>query len=183
MWKPISTALVLAAMLTACDVDEPDEEFEQEYAAEEELAEEPVAGEVPPETTDPTVGGARPETFERAAGTPGDTALGAPSAGDTALGVPRTPPPGGDTVAGAAGGARDVATGIVFAFDLIDANRDTRIDRPEFEAWWQQVDPFGRLDRDGDGSLTRAEVEAGLFELLDADGDGAITLREWTPRR
>ena len=41
---------------------------------------------------------------------------------------------------------------------------------------------FGMLDSDGDGQITREEVEAfraDRFAIFDADGDGAVTEEEW----
>lgn len=41
---------------------------------------------------------------------------------------------------------------------------------------------FGMLDSDGDGQITREEVEAfraDRFATFDADGDGALTEEEW----
>ncbi|MCJ2082670.1 EF-hand domain-containing protein [Methylobacterium sp. J-090] len=72
----------------------------------------------------------------------------------------------------------------------IDADRDGRISRSEWSAWWDArpgrgpYDPAGRfraLDADGDGFLTAQEVDAAFakrFARLDADHDGRVTPSE-----
>ena len=69
-----------------------------------------------------------------------------------------------------------------------DSNKDGAIDRGEFAAVRQSR--FGEMDRDGDGKVTKAEMEARaaeraaerggrLFARADADGDGAISKAEF----
>lgn len=73
--------------------------------------------------------------------------------------------------------------------DRADADRDARVDVGEFEHAVQErvlarvAFRFKRLDRDGDGKVTHAEVpqmDRARFARFDADGDGAFTVGELT---
>jgi hypothetical protein len=46
-----------------------------------------------------------------------------------------------------------------------------------------EVDAFGWWDRDRDGSLSEEELTDVWVARLDRDGDGAITRDEWPPRQ
>jgi len=78
-------------------------------------------------------------------------------------------------------------------FTALDANGNGRVERRE---WDGSVQAFRRLDRNGDNTLTRAEMTAGRqvapagaqprgerFVDFDADGDGRITTSEWPGTR
>ncbi|PLR25114.1 hypothetical protein SGCZBJ_12840 [Caulobacter zeae] len=73
----------------------------------------------------------------------------------------------------------------------LDANKDGKLSRTEFEAMRQKKADgvkagrgerlWGRLDADKDGFLSRAELEAMAakrFKRMDADGDGVLTSAE-----
>lgn len=71
-----------------------------------------------------------------------------------------------------------------------DANGDDALDRTEFAAMhWahhgrmgnRQANWFSRMDRDGDGRLTQAEMSAralARFDRTDSNGDGIVTREE-----
>jgi Ca2+-binding EF-hand superfamily protein len=64
-------------------------------------------------------------------------------------------------------------------FDYLDYNGNARIDSHE---WDGTPAAFDRLDRNNDGTLTRAELNATSgtrFNDLDSNADGRITLAEW----
>ena len=69
-------------------------------------------------------------------------------------------------------------------FSTLDRNRDGRILANE---WAYDYESFRRIDRDGDGAVTRAEFLGGdidddrddRFENLDANGDGRVERYEW----
>ena len=81
-------------------------------------------------------------------------------------------------------------------FARLDANKDAKISREEFEAYRAQnakVDAaatkagkrgermFARFDKDKDGFLSRTEADAVLawrFKRMDANNDGILTLEE-----
>lgn len=81
-------------------------------------------------------------------------------------------------------------------FARLDADKDGKISRAEFEAFRQRnakVDAattkagkrgermFSRFDKDNDGALSRAEADAVLawrFKRMDANNDGVLTLEE-----
>ena len=101
--------------------------------------------------------------------------------------------------AGAQLGAR-----IEEAIEDFDENADRALDTEEFTAWWNRHNPFddwdtsgddridGRewvvvlhvdmddVDSNGDGYVTRRELDAGLFEALDRNDNGRIEQSEWT---
>ncbi len=87
-------------------------------------------------------------------------------------------------------------------FDQLDGNRDGYIVRSELRAWHEQQRPqreaemrkrfderFSAADANGDGKLSRAEVEANMpqlarrFAWLDEDRDGLLTKEDLQPRR
>jgi Ca2+-binding EF-hand superfamily protein len=70
-------------------------------------------------------------------------------------------------------------------FSTLDRNRDGRIAARE---WNYDVESFRRVDRNGDGALTRAEFlgtntvdddRDDRFEYLDDNADGRVERREW----
>lgn len=72
-----------------------------------------------------------------------------------------------------------------------DANGDGALSLEEFEGVWMEmlrnrmVDAFQRFDDDGDGVITKAEVDektAWMMSRMDRDGDGKITREEQRPR-
>ena len=72
-------------------------------------------------------------------------------------------------------------------FDRSDANNDGALTLAEFQAAAKKPKPgrlekrFGKLDRDGNGVISRSEVESSAairFARMDADGNGALTLDE-----
>ncbi len=64
----------------------------------------------------------------------------------------------------------------------LDINNDGRISRDE---WKGNPAAFDRIDKDGDGSLTREELreaarrQAGRLDQMDANKDGQISRDEW----
>jgi Ca2+-binding EF-hand superfamily protein len=84
-----------------------------------------------------------------------------------------------------------------------DINADLAFDADEFKRWWSEANPFRNWDTDqndrlalvewdavlqldmrevdenGDGVVTRAELERGLFDALDQNDDGRIERAEW----
>jgi Ca2+-binding EF-hand superfamily protein len=70
----------------------------------------------------------------------------------------------------------------------LDINNDGKISRDE---WKGKPEAFAKIDKDGDGSLTREEFgdaarrQAGRFNEMDADNDGKISRDEWkgAPKR
>lgn len=70
-------------------------------------------------------------------------------------------------------------------FDRLDRDGNGRIDAEEFKAGGKFV--FGKMDVDGDGIITMAELEdheraeriAKRFERMDADADGKVTTGEF----
>ena len=70
------------------------------------------------------------------------------------------------------------------SFATIDHNRDNRISEAE---WHHGYEVFRRVDRNGDGFLSRQEFLASdmdddredSFDNLDANGDGRVTRDEW----
>lgn len=74
----------------------------------------------------------------------------------------------------------DMKTRMGAMFDRVDANHDGAIDASELAA-----SPGGRMlqraDGDGNGRITKAELEAGaevMFKSMDKNGDGVITADE-----
>jgi len=74
-------------------------------------------------------------------------------------------------------------------FSRVDANHDAKVTRQE----WQTVNPkldeakFRKADRNGDGSITRAEADAAferegslkkVFRKIDADSNGSLSRAE-----
>ncbi|MDO9607299.1 MAG: EF-hand domain-containing protein [Brevundimonas sp.] len=74
----------------------------------------------------------------------------------------------------------DMKARMVEMFDRVDANHDGAINASELAA-----SPAGRMlsraDMDGNGLITKAEMEAGadaMFKVMDKNGDGVITADE-----
>lgn len=72
-----------------------------------------------------------------------------------------------------------------------DANGDGALSLQEFEVVWMEmmrnrmVDAFQRFDDDGDGVITKAEVDektSWMLSRMDRNGDGKITREEQRPR-
>ena len=72
-----------------------------------------------------------------------------------------------------------------------DANGDGALSLEEFQGVWMEmlrnrmVDAFQRFDDDGDGVITKAEVDektSWMMSRMDRDGDGKITREEQRPR-
>ncbi|HEX9620105.1 MAG TPA: hypothetical protein VF989_08225 [Polyangiaceae bacterium] len=83
--------------------------------------------------------------------------------------------------------ALDRDASFMLLLESADTNGDARVSGAEFEALVQhhvrlQIrERFLRLDRNGDGSVTRAEVskmDAARFARFDRNGDGGFTLSE-----
>jgi Ca2+-binding EF-hand superfamily protein len=76
--------------------------------------------------------------------------------------------------------ARDYSMSPNDRFAYLDVNNNGSIDRNE---WDGSLDTFYRLDRNGDGRLTRAELggvrASSPFAAMDTDRDGRISLGEW----
>lgn len=81
--------------------------------------------------------------------------------------------------------ARQAARAALFA--EADANSDNALSLDEFEIVWvtrsdrRMVRMFQRLDRDGDLSVTKAEVErptARILSMMDRNGDGALSMED-----
>jgi Ca2+-binding EF-hand superfamily protein len=73
-----------------------------------------------------------------------------------------------------------------------DANGDGVLQLDEYQNLWlehmrsRMVDSFQRLDDDGDGKVTDAEMKAPMARMtrfMDRDGDGSVTREEMRPRR
>lgn len=70
-------------------------------------------------------------------------------------------------------------------FDRLDQDGNGRVDRDEFKAGGKFL--FGKMDVNGDGVITLAELEeheraeriAKRFEHMDGDGDGKVTTNEF----
>jgi len=70
-------------------------------------------------------------------------------------------------------------------FDRLDKDGNGRVDQEEFKAGGEIL--FARMDVDGDGVITMAELEeheraeriAKRFERMDADSDGKVTTDEF----
>ena len=71
----------------------------------------------------------------------------------------------------------------------LDTNQDSALSRAEFLVLRQQM--FAKIDADGSGAVTKAEIEAAKAAMAerarqsdvwdqDADGDGQLTLAEYT---
>ena len=67
---------------------------------------------------------------------------------------------------------RGTSTDIRPAFDALDTNKDSRLGRDEVAASTTLAEGFARYDRDGDGTLTRAEYED--YVALDASVDNDV---------
>ena len=86
----------------------------------------------------------------------------------------------------AATGGDNGHQGMKNRFDRLDQDGNGRVDSEEFAAGGKFL--FGKLDVDGDGIVTMAELEdreraeriAKRFERMDADGDGKVTAAEFT---
>lgn len=74
-------------------------------------------------------------------------------------------------------------------FTCVDANKDAKVTRQEWQAVNPKVDEakFRRADRSGDGSITRTEADAAferegslkkLFRKIDADSNGSLSRAE-----
>ena len=72
-----------------------------------------------------------------------------------------------------------------------DANGDGALSLEEFQGVWMEmmrsrmVDAFQRFDDDGNGVITKAEVDektSWMMSRMDRDGDGKITREEQRPR-
>lgn len=72
-----------------------------------------------------------------------------------------------------------------------DANGDSALSLEEFQGVWMEmlrnrmVDTFQRFDDDGDGRITKAEIDqktAWMMARMDRDEDGKITRKELRPR-
>jgi Ca2+-binding EF-hand superfamily protein len=78
-------------------------------------------------------------------------------------------------------------------FDEVDANKDGQLDSAEMDAHHQKMhaamhekaeERWKAADKDGDGSLTKAEAEGSMprlaqrFEELDANADGKVSPEE-----
>lgn len=102
-------------------------------------------------------------------------------------------PQGSDPTRRAGGVGVDLATFLARNRNRImraDADRDGRVSRAEWAAWWDArpgkgpYDPAGRfraIDADGDGFLTAEEIDATStkrFARLDADHDGRVVRAE-----
>jgi hypothetical protein len=66
---------------------------------------------------------------------------------------------------------RGTSTEIRPAFDTLDTNRDSRLGREEVAASAALATDFARYDRDGDGTLTRAEYEDYVALASSVDND------------
>ena len=101
---------------------------------------------------------------------------------------PEPPMPGGQMSGPPMGGMRpperetlaDMKTRMTEMFDHVDANHDGAINASELAA-----SPAGRMlsraDSDGNGLITKAEMEAGaeaMFKVMDKNGDGVVTADE-----
>ncbi len=74
----------------------------------------------------------------------------------------------------------DVKTRMGAMFDRVDANHDGAIDASELAASLGGR-MLQRADGDGNGRITKAELEAGaeaMFKSMDKNGDGVITADE-----
>ena len=72
-------------------------------------------------------------------------------------------------------------------FAEADANSDDALSLDEFEVVWvkrsdrRMVRMFQRLDRDGDLSVTKAEVErptSRIVSMMDSNGDGVLSMED-----
>lgn len=66
---------------------------------------------------------------------------------------------------------RGAPTDIRPAFDALDTNRDSRLGRDEVAASTALASDFEQYDRDGDGTLTRAEYEDYVALASSVDND------------
>jgi Ca2+-binding EF-hand superfamily protein len=84
-----------------------------------------------------------------------------------------------DSDANAQGGAGQRGKG--GALKRMDANNAGKISRDE---WKGKPEGFAKLDKDGDGSLTREELSArrNRMKEMDANNDGKISREEWKGR-
>lgn len=125
---------------------------------------------------------------------PGETDIGDEAAAETEQAMEET----GEAI-GQAGEE------VEMAFADWDADASGVIDEEEFDAWWEDVNPFddwdvdadgtvteeelsarysahfSEWDADGDRNLTEEEVRVGLFDLWDTDNDGDLAEEEWHP--
>lgn len=101
------------------------------------------------------------------------------------------------------GAETDMGAEVQTAFSDWDADSDGMLTEEEFRSWWADANPFerwdvdadanlseeewsatfdadmGEVDLDGDGNVTRQEVEDALFGIWDDDGDGRLGEDEW----
>ncbi len=71
----------------------------------------------------------------------------------------------------AAGGRRTAGRASPYNFDALDANRNNRIERRE---WQERLAEFNQLDANGDNILTRAEVEGNVPGAIGTTGDVTV---------
>ncbi|WP_084215065.1 hypothetical protein [Sphingomonas sp. Ant20] len=64
--------------------------------------------------------------------------------------------------------------------EKMDADRDSRISRTEWRMQGMPVSNFRKLDRNGDGFVSRRELLARPPRALDATRDGVLSPREMT---